>query len=132
MPKKHTAEDDIFIEQFSAQLRVAYEHARSDGTSRTEFAESLGVGSTALQDFLDGKSMPSVRSLALAVHKYDIDVIYGGTSFRAHKSDLLLSSEEQQLTFPFVLSALDPRVALKLGPVTENTVTLGIRVKRTG
>ncbi len=132
MPKKHTAEDDTFIAQFSAQLRVAYEQARSDGTSRTEFAESLGVGSTALQDFLDGKSMPSVRSLALAVHKYDIDVTYGRTSFRAHKSHELVSSEEQQLTFPFVLSALDPRVALKVGPVTDNTVTLGIQVKRMG
>jgi transcriptional regulator with XRE-family HTH domain len=132
MAKKHTADDDIFVAQFSAQLRVAYELARSNGTTRTQFANSLGVGSTALQDFLDGKSMPSVRSLALAVHEYDIDVTYGGTSFRAHRSNLVLSSEEQQLTFPFVLSALDPRVALKLGPVTDNTVTLGIYVKRTG
>jgi hypothetical protein len=132
MPKKHTAEDDAFVREFSTQLRVAYDKARMDGTNRTEFATSIGVGNAVLQDLLNGKSMPGVRSLALAVDKYDIDVTYQGTRFRARKTGLTRVSKGRQLTFPFVLSALHPQVALKLGPVTENTITLGIQVKAVG
>jgi len=130
MPKKHTNEDEAFIAQFSRQLNAAYDQARLNGTTRAQFARSLDVGSSGLQDFFDGKSMPTVRSLALAVHHYDIDIIYQGTQFRACKTELVAREKDQQLTFPFVLSSLDPRVALRLGAVTENTLTLGLEIKR--
>jgi hypothetical protein len=130
MPKKHTTEDEAFIAQFSEQLRAAYEAAQRKGTTRLQFAQSLDVGSSGLQDYLDAKRMPTVRSLALAVHHYDIDVSYQGTAFRARRASLATQDQDDQMTFPFVLSSLDPRVALKLGPATENTITLGLAIKR--
>jgi hypothetical protein len=131
MPNPHTREDELFIAQFSPQLRMAYETALSSGTSRADFAKSIGIKKSSLQDLLDGVSMPGVRTLALSIYRYHLDVSYENTRFRKEES-VTPPLAETQLTFPFVLSALDPRMTLKLGPVTENTITLGIQVKRVG
>src|SRR5690242_14468262 len=131
MPNPHTREDEFFISQFSPQLRAAYEAALSNGISREDFAKSIGIKKSSLQDLLDGVSMPGVRTLALAIRNYPVDVSYAGTRFRKDQTAMQPTSEVQ-LTLPFVLSAIDPRVALKLGPVTENTITLGIQIKRVG
>ena len=131
MPNPHTPEDELFIGQFSSQLRVAYETALSGGVSRVDFAKSIGIKKSSLQNLLDGVSMPGVRTLALSIHRYHLDVSYESTRFRKDQS-AMQQPTESQLTFPFVLSALDPRMALRLGPVTENTITLGIQIKRAG
>lgn len=132
MPKKRTPEDEAFARDFSSQLRDAYERAKEEGVTRSSFAASVDVRNTCLQDLLDGKSVPGVRSLALAVDRYGIDVMYQGTGFRAHKAALAPRLAEEQLTLPFVISAVDPRVSLKLGPVTSNTIMLGVQVKVAG
>lgn len=130
MPNPHTPEDELFIAQFSPQLRVAYETALSNGVSRADFAKSIGIKKSSLQDLLDGASMPGVRTLALSIRHYHLDVSYESTRFRQDQSATQITTQAQ-LTFPFVLSALDPRMALRLGPVTDNTITLGIQIKRT-
>jgi transcriptional regulator with XRE-family HTH domain len=132
MPKKHEKEDRKFIKDFAHQLESHYKNAKLSGISDEAFAESLDVSRQALQDYLDAKAMPTIRTLALAVDRYGVDLGYKGTEFRASRRGQLATRAEEQLTLPFVFVSPDPRVALKLGPVTENTVTFGLQIKRAG
>jgi hypothetical protein len=128
MPKKHNSADEDFISQFAAQLKQAYEN-RSREISREAFAKSIGINSSSLQALLDGIRMPGVPTLALAVHHYDLDLAYEGTRFRM-EADSIQPREFKQLTFPFVLSSLDPRISLKVASATDSTITLGVRIKQ--
>jgi len=130
MPKKHNAADEAFISRFAAQLNQAYEN-RPKEMSRGTFAKSIGINSSSLQELLDGIRMPGVPTLALAVHHYDLDLVYENTRFRA-EANALEPREYKQLTFPFVLSSLDPHISLRVASVTDSTITLGVRVKQVG
>jgi hypothetical protein len=132
MPKKHQKEDLRFIKNFARQLKTHYEKAKKQGLTDEVFADSLDVSRQALQDYLDGKAMPTIRALALAVHHYKIEVGYEGTDFKAACPQQLVLPSDEQLSFPFLLVSPDPRLALRIGPATENTVTLGLYIKRTG
>lgn len=74
--------------------------------------------------------MPTVRSLALAVNNYEIDVKYPGTNFRATPYPERESLSGQQLSFPFLVVSPSNEVSFKLGPVTDNTVAINVQVKR--
>jgi len=132
MPSKHEKPDRSFIREFSRQLAAEYQKARASGVSHEEFAESLDVSRTGLQDFIDGKRMPTVRRLALAVDRYGIDVTYEGTSFRAVRQSEIILAPAEQLSFPFLLVTPDPRAVLRLGAVTEKTIALSVLVNKAG
>jgi transcriptional regulator with XRE-family HTH domain len=69
--KKRTADDDAFVMRFASELRREYEKAKAKdgGTSDQAFAESIGVERASLDRYLNGKSMPSVRTVAFAYQK---------------------------------------------------------------
>jgi transcriptional regulator with XRE-family HTH domain len=129
MPKKHEDEDTAFMAEFARQLTRQYDAARNSGVRHQQFADSLDVSRTTLQEYLDGKRVPSVRSLALAVHHYKIDIGYDGTDFRASSKNRK-RSDTGQLSFPFLLVSPSNKVMLKLGPATENTITIDVQIKR--
>lgn len=131
MPKKHEQEDRKFIKDFARQLKAHYKKAKLSQVSDEAFAESLDVTRPALQGFLDGKAMPTIRALALAVDRYGLELGYEGTEFRAsRRGELMPAANYRQLSLPLLFVSPDPRVALKVRAETGSTVTLGLSIRK--
>jgi len=130
---KRTSEDDEFVLEFSRQLNASYAYERQKKLSDEEFARSIGVSRTALQKYLDGKSMPSLRTVVLCYTRHKIAVPYSGTRMFTGSPRRKQKTTPEQLILPLAITALHSKpVGMKLDPKGLNAFELKITVQRTG
>jgi transcriptional regulator with XRE-family HTH domain len=134
---ERTADDDAFVARFAPALKRAYKKAKAEGMTDQDFAESIGVERPQLNRYLDGDSMPSVRTVAFAHRKYGIAVPYRRMSLQ----DALPKTGPKQkpapltqMVLPFTIQAekTAARVGLKLDPVSSRRFALRLIVGRAG
>jgi hypothetical protein len=136
--KKRTVDDDAFIGQFASALRREYEKAKRAGSSDQVFAESIGVERASLDRYLDGGSMPSVRTVAFAYREYGIAIPYDRVSLqgavprrgRTKKPAETLT----QMVLPFTIHTekAAARVDLKLDSASSRTFAFRLIVGQAG
>lgn len=134
---KRTGDDDAFVDQFAPALRREYEKAKREGMSDQVFAESIGVERPQLNRYLDGDSMPSVRTVAFAYRKYGIAIPYNRVSLRGalpirgrkKKPEALA-----QMVLPFTIQTekAAARVDLKLDSVSARKFAFRLIVDQAG
>ena len=59
------------LERFAADLRIA--HRRSGNRTRVAIAQGAGLSKTTVSDALQGRNVPSERTLGLLAREFDID-----------------------------------------------------------
>jgi transcriptional regulator with XRE-family HTH domain len=130
---KRTIDDDAFVAQFAGELRRIYDVAKKKGLSDQVFAESIGVERPQLDRYLDGKAMPSVRTVAFAFQKYQIAIPYRHISLQ---QALLKSGRKKipppavQMVLPFTIRTekAGAKVDVKLSPVSARKFVLQLTV----
>jgi transcriptional regulator with XRE-family HTH domain len=135
--KIRTADDDDFVERFASQLRVEYDKAKKRGMSDQAFAESIGVERPSLDRYLNGESMPSVRTVAFAYREYGIAVPYHEVSLQdavprtGRKKKTLPAG---QMVFPFIVQTekAGTRFDLKLDSVSATKFAFRLIVGKAG
>ena len=136
--RKRTADDDAFIAQFAPALKREYEKAKKNGMRDQTFAESIGVERASLDRYLDGKSMPSARTIAFAYREYGIAVPYDRVSLqdalpkRSRKKKKPEPLTQMVLPFTIQTEKSAARVDLKLDSVSARTFTFRLIVGRVG
>jgi transcriptional regulator with XRE-family HTH domain len=133
---KQTSADREFARMFGEKLRPHYTRlVEKEGAtmSAVQFAGLLGVSHGPLPKYLDGKSMPSLRTLVRAYDEFGIVVPYEGRSI-AH---LLRSTRGRkrkasadQLTPPLTITAEEPSVALEVAKKTAVGIKLELRFRK--
>jgi transcriptional regulator with XRE-family HTH domain len=130
---KRTAADDTFIAIFSPELKRKYEEAKQKGVTDQTFAESIGVERPQLDRYLDGKSMPSVRTVAFAYREYNIAIPYQGISLQSAlpKSRKTRPPVPGQMVLPLTIETdkAKARIDFKLVPISPRKVELRLTVK---
>ena len=134
---KRTVDDDAFVAQFAPALKRAYQKAKEEEMTDQAFAESIGVERAQLDRYLNGESMPSVRTVAFAYRGYGIAIPYNRISLqgafpkraRRNKSEPLA-----QMVLPFTIQAekAAARVDLKLDSVSARKFAFRLIVGRAG
>jgi len=134
--KKRASDDDAFVVQFAAALAREYDRAKKKGVTDQAFAESIGVERPSLDRYLYGKSMPSVRTVALAHRDYHIAVPYCGVSLQdaLPKSAGKKKKPPNQMILPFVIQPKKTaaRVELKLDPLSARKFELRLVIDHAG
>jgi transcriptional regulator with XRE-family HTH domain len=135
--KKRTTDDDAFVVRFASELKREYNKEKSDGMSDQTFAESIGVERASLDRYLNGESMPSVRTVAFAYREYGIAIPYQRVSLkdalprsgRKRKAEPL-----SQMVLPFVVQTgkTGTRFDLKLDSVSARKLAFRLIVDRAG
>jgi transcriptional regulator with XRE-family HTH domain len=134
---KRTPDDDAYIAGFAPALKRAYEKAKQSEMSDQAFAESIGVERAQLDRYLNGESMPSVRTAAFAYREYRIAIPYQRISLR----DALPKTgrkkkpdQPNQMVLPFTIQTekATARVALKLNSVSARKFAFSLIVKKAG
>src|SRR5271168_3100582 len=131
---KRTPDDDAFVTQFASESRKRYELAKNLGMTDQAFAESIGVERPQLDRYLDGKAMPSVRTVAFAFQKYQIAIPYRRISLQRAVPKTgprrKPSSSSSQMVFPFTIQTekAASRVDVKLSPVSARKFVLRLTV----
>jgi transcriptional regulator with XRE-family HTH domain len=138
---KRTAErstdDYAFVAQFAPALKRAYKKAKEKGMTDQTFAESIGVERPQLNRYLDGESMPSVRTVAFAHREYGIAIPYNRVSLqgalpkRGRKKKL---TPVTQMVFPFTIQAekAAAKVDLKLDSLSARRFAFRLIVDQAG
>ena len=133
---KRTPDDDAFIKQFAPALRQKYQKAKEDGMSDQVFAESIGVERISLSRYLDGESMPSVRTIAFAYSKYRISIPYKRVSLQnaIPKKGRRPMQEKQsgQLILPFTVQTenVGTNINLKLDSASAGKIEFRLIIDR--
>jgi transcriptional regulator with XRE-family HTH domain len=132
---KRTSDDDAFIARFAPELRRKYQAAKSVGVTDQAFAESIGVERPSLDRYLDGKSMPSVRTVALAYRNHQVGVPYAGVSLRKALSGKGRSSPRpaaDQMVLPFIIETqkAGARMNLRIDPVSARRFAIRLTLDR--
>ena len=135
--KKRTADDDAFVERFASELRREYEKAKRGGMSDQVFAESIGVERASLDRYLNGESMPSVRTVAFAYRGHRIAIPYQQVSLQAalpRASRKKRPEPPSQMVLPFVVETekAGTRVDIKLDSVSARKFAFRLIVDRAG
>jgi transcriptional regulator with XRE-family HTH domain len=135
--RKRTADDDAFVVSFASELRREYGKAKRNGVSDQAFAESIGVERPQLNRYLDGESMPSVRTVVLAYQEYAIAIPYRRVSLQRALPKKGRRKEQDrlaQLVLPFTIQTerAAARVGLKLSPVSARRFELRLTVEEAG
>ncbi len=130
---KRTTADDAFIANFAPELKRKYEEAKQNGVTDQAFAESIGVERPQLDRYLDGQSMPSVRTVAFAYHEYNIAIPYQGISLQRAlpKSSKTRPRVPAQMVLPLTIETdkATARIDFKLVPISTRKVELRLTVK---
>ncbi len=134
---ERTTDDDAFVAQFAPALKRAYQKEKEKGTTDQVFAESIGVERPQLNRYLDGESMPSVRTVAFAHQEYGIAVPYNRVSLQdalPKRSRKKKPEPLAQMVLPFTIQAekASARVDLKLDSVSARKFTFRLIVDRAG
>lgn len=136
--KKRTDDDDVFIAQFAPALKREYEKAKKRGVTDQAFAESIGVERPSLTRYLDGESMPSVRTIAFAHRDYRIAIPYSGVSLQNALPKTARKTAKNkplnQMVFPFFIQTKKSmaKVGIRLDPVSDRKFTLSLIVDQAG
>jgi transcriptional regulator with XRE-family HTH domain len=135
--EERTTDDDAFVAQFAPALKRAYEKAKAERMTDQVFAESIGVERPQLNRYLDGESMPSVRTVAFAHQRYGIAIPYNRISLQdalPRRGRKKRSEPPAQMVFPFTIETekAGDRVELKLDPVSARKFSLRLIVDRAG
>jgi transcriptional regulator with XRE-family HTH domain len=130
---KRTIDDDAFVAQFADELRRNYDLAKKQGVSDQVFAESIGVERPQLDRYLDGKAMPSVRTVAFAFQKYQIAIPYRRISLqralpKSRRKKLPPPPIQMVLPFTIQTEKAGARVDVKLSPVSTRKFVLRLTV----
>jgi hypothetical protein len=130
---KQTPEDLRFASLFAEAIRPHVSADVQKGDSMAKIGAKLGVSGPGLQKYLDGKTVPSLRTIVLAFLAYGISVPYNGVeiSMKGLRKKRKVIVPESQLFLPFEITAPSPdkRVALKLLPTGVRKYQLQITLK---
>jgi transcriptional regulator with XRE-family HTH domain len=134
---KRTPEDDLYAERFGEHLEEAYRAAKSKEVTDQTFADSIGVKRSQLRKYLRGASVPSVRTVALALRNYGIKVAYEDVQVAkvvgGKRTGGRLLPRLVQLRLPFSLDVTDPdKFEVELKSLKPRRYELRIRVKKAG
>ena len=133
---ERTTDDDAFVEQFAPALKRAYQKAKEKGVTDQTFAESIGVERPQLNRYLDGESMPSVRTVAFAHREYGIAIPYNRVSLqhalpKGGRRNMQLVTE---MVLPFTIQAekAAAKVDLRLDSVSARRFAFRLIVDQVG
>jgi transcriptional regulator with XRE-family HTH domain len=134
---KRTEDDDAFIALFAPALKREYRKAKKKGITDQVFAESIGVERPSLDRYLDGESMPSVRTVAFAHREYKISIPYNRISLQ---SALPTNGKKKkpealpQMVLPFTveMEKAGTHVDVKLDSVSVSKFAFRVIVDQTG
>ena len=133
---KRTEDDDAFIEQFAPALKREYRKAKKKGITDQDFAESIGVERPSLDRYLDGKSMPSVRTVAFAHREYRISIPYNHISLHAAlptngRKNKLEPLTQMVLPFTVEMEKAGAQVDVKLDSISVRKFAFRVIVDQT-
>jgi len=126
MPKPHTPADRAFLRDLRAQLRALLD---VPGARKRDIAAKLELSGQGLDDLVKRGRVPSMRTIALAVDRYGVRLRYKGTSCVVERRIEEASPDAAQLEFPFMLSAPEGNVTLRVGPTSDKSVTINVMLK---
>jgi transcriptional regulator with XRE-family HTH domain len=134
---ERTTDDDAFVARFAPALKRAYRKEKGKGATDQVFAESIGVERPQLNRYLDGESMPSVRTVAFAHKKYGIAIPYNRISLQDALPKRNRKKKPEPLTqmvLPFTIQAekAAARVDLKLDSVSARRFAFRLIVGQAG
>jgi transcriptional regulator with XRE-family HTH domain len=134
---ERTADDDAFVTQFAPALKRAYEREKTKGMTDQEFAESIGVERPQLNRYLDGESMPSVRTVAFAHREYQIAIPYDRVSLQGalpKRGRRKKPEPPVQMVLPFTIQTAKAaaRVDLKLDSASARKFAFRLIVDQAG
>jgi len=134
---ERTVDDDAFVKQFALALKHAYEKKKNEGMTDQDFAESIGVERPQLNRYLDGESMPSVRTVAFAHREYQIAIPYNRVSLQTAIPKTGRKNKPEpatQMVLPFTIQTgkATARVDLKLDSVSARTFAFRLIVDQAG
>jgi len=125
-------EDLRFIEEFSGKLNKAYTKFKG---SDADFAKKLDVSRAALQKYLDGKAMPGIRTVVLAVENLEISISYGTFDVNRLRSRGKKSrtSAEAQMLLPFAIESLKAEnLEVQLVEKKPNRIAMNVCIRFAG
>jgi hypothetical protein len=134
---KRTPDDDVFVAEFAKALRREYERAKIAGISDQVFAHSIGVQRAQLDRYLDGRAMPSVRTVAFAFREHRIAIAYCGIPLRTALPKREVRKKRtsiNQMTLPFFIETEKSasRIGLKLNAVSARRFAILMTVDQAG
>jgi transcriptional regulator with XRE-family HTH domain len=134
---ERTTDDDAFVAQFAPALKRAYQTAKEKGITDQTFAESIGVERPQLNRYLDGESMPSVRTVAFAHREYGIAIPYNRVSLQGALPKRGRKKKPEpmtQMVLPFTIQAQKSaaKVDLRLDSVSARKFAFRLIVDQAG
>jgi transcriptional regulator with XRE-family HTH domain len=132
---KRTSEDDEYAPEFGRRLKAHYDIARMEpptgkGLSDEEFAATLDITRPALRKYLNGRAMPTLRTVVLAFRVYGIAVPYFGVPLFRTRRQVHKSAGVTQLVLPFSVRGLGSfGVQARIAPRGENKFELRVDVE---
>jgi len=129
---KQTPEDRRFASLFAEALRPHVSAQLLEGESMSKIGAKLGVTGPGLQRYLDGGTVPSLRTIVLAYRVYKISVPYEGIEIAArNKRPKKETDPSPQLFLPFQITMPRPdkHMELKLLPTGTKTYQLQVTLR---
>jgi transcriptional regulator with XRE-family HTH domain len=130
---KQTPEDRQFAKLFAQALQPYVDRDLRRGESMARIGARLGVTGPGLQKYLDGGTVPSLRTVVRAYLEYKVSVPYEGFDIARSAAARWKRREpaEQQLLLPFHITAPSPkeRLTLKLEPTGVRRYQLQVTLR---
>lgn len=130
---KQTPEDRRFASLFAEALRPHVSEELRKGKSMSKIGEKLGVTGPGLQRYLDGGTVPSLRTVILAYLVFKISVPYEGIEIatKAFRSRRKETDTSRQLFLPFEITVPRPdkHMELKLLPTGAKSYQLQVTLR---
>ncbi len=126
MPK-HTNADKRLGAEFRRQLRALLSRPEN---SKKVVAAKLKLTGQALDDLLHKGTVPTLRTVALAVDTYGFSFRYPQTICVIERRAGEPGEDTRQLVLPFVLTAPGINSSIRIGPSSASTIQFEIRVKQ--
>ena len=130
---KQTPEDRRFASLFAEALRPHVVDELRKGKSMSKIGERLGVTGPGLQRYLDGGTVPSLRTVVLAYLAFKISVPYEGIEIasKALRRGGKPRYADQQLFLPFEITVprSDKNMELRLLPTGAKKYQLQVTLR---
>jgi len=130
---KQTPEDRRFASLFAEALRPHVSAELLKGESMSKIGGKLGVTGPGLQRYLDGGTVPSLRTIVLAYLVYKVSVPYEGieiatkaTGRRRKQTD---ATHQLFLPFEITVPRPDKHMELKLLPTGAKSYQLQVTLR---
>jgi hypothetical protein len=130
---KQTAQDRQFASLFAEALRPHVSAELLKGESMSKIGGKLGVTGPGLQRYLDGDTVPSLRTIVLAYLVYKISVPYEGVEIAKNCKGRRRKQTDasRQLFLPFEITVPRPNkhMELKLLPTGAKSYQLQVTLR---